>query len=467
LADLEFLFHPQSVAVVGASSSSERLKGGDFFLKSLKDYGFKGKLYPINPRASEIMGLKAYPSVRDVPGSVEYVISCIPASETPQLVKDCVAKGVKAIALFTSGFSEAGEEGSQLEQEIVNLARQGGVRIIGPNCMGIYCPNAGLSYDPGFSKEAGCVGLLSQSGGLSIELVFEGGLRGIHFSKVISYGNAADLNEADLLEYFSQDAETKIIAAYIEGIRQGQRFLKALTKAAEEKPVIMFKGGRTKAGTRAVASHTGALAGNEAIWDTLCRQAGVVRVYSLEEMADLIVTFLYLRPLRGRRVGIISIGGGAAVQLTDVCTSNSLMVPHFSPKTRRRLERFNPQAGTSLHNPVDTLFPFQYLSDLLETIRVIDASKEVDLLLIYMTLAYFLLRQKFEVAEEVIKATIKASNTFDMPIALVLRTGGTAENWKMAFELQQMCSNARLPVYPSNERAAYAIGKFIRYHEVR
>ncbi|MCX6000831.1 MAG: CoA-binding protein, partial [Chloroflexi bacterium] len=206
MPDLEFLFHPRSIAIVGAPSDPANVAGGSVFLDALLKFGFKGDIYPINPRASQIMGLKCYPDIAGVPAAVDHVICCVPASITPQLIRDCAAKGVRTISMYTAGFSEADGNGAEMERQLADLAHLGGIRLLGPNCMGIYCPSTGLSYQPGQSKEAGSVAFLCQSGGNSNVLSLLGADRGIRFSKVISYGNAADINESDLLEYFTQDA---------------------------------------------------------------------------------------------------------------------------------------------------------------------------------------------------------------------------------------------------------------------
>ena len=213
MSDLDHILHPRSIAVVGASSDPNN-PIGQLWLRCAIDFGFGGELYPVNPKASDIMGLKCYPSIRDIPGPVDYAISLIPRHLVPQLLEDCGAKGVRTVHLFTAGFSETcEEEGIRLEEEVIRIAQNSGVRIIGPNCMGIYCPESGLSFNPNFSKEGGGVGYISQSGGNARKLTESGGIRGLRFSKVISYGNASDLNEADFIEYLAHDPQTKVIAA--------------------------------------------------------------------------------------------------------------------------------------------------------------------------------------------------------------------------------------------------------------
>ena len=463
MSDLEFLFHPQSIAIVGTPSDPTNVQGAGVFLDALISFGYRGDIYPVNPRASEIMGLKTYPDLMSVPKSPDYVICCLPASLTPQLMKDCAARGVKAVSMYTAGFSEESDEGRNLEQELVSLARQGGVRLIGPNCMGIYCPSTGLSYNPGLSKEAGRVGFLCQSGGNSLALAFMADFRGVRFSKVISYGNAADLNEADFLEYLAQDAETEIIAAYVEGVKEGRRFTKTLTQAAKTKPVIMLKGGHTEAGAEAAASHTGALRSSKEIWDAFCKQAGVVQAYSLEEMLDIIETFLYLKPLKGRRVAILGWGGGASVMSADDCEGAGLSVPAFSSGLRQQLRRFIFGAGSNATNPVDSLI-LTNPSLLSQTIRMIGNSKEVDVLLVHMPLAEARSLYSPGMRKVTIETIVETGKSIDIPIAIAQLHGDTPESSGLFFDLQQRCLEAGFPLYSTTRRAAQAINKFIEYH---
>jgi acyl-CoA synthetase (NDP forming) len=354
MQDLEYIFEPKSVAVVGATTNPTTVTNVTF-LRQLLDFGYQGRIYPVNPHATEILGLKAYPSIRDIPEPVDYVVCAIAAPRTPKLMQECVAAKVKVVSMYTAGFSETGEEGARLERELVDIARKGGVRVLGPNCLGIHCPKAGLSLVGSISREGGHVGLLSQSGGNGQDMILGLAERRIYASKLVSFGNAADLNESDLLEYLGQDDDTRIIGIYIEGIKQPDRFARILRQVARAKPVIVLKGGKTPAGSGAVRLHTGALAGSSRVWDTLCHQAGILQVHDLKELIDTIQAFVYLNPPRGRRVGIIGIGGGANVLATDACETAGLTVPEFPPDVRAELRKFTPTAGTGLRNPVDTL----------------------------------------------------------------------------------------------------------------
>lgn len=347
------MFHPRSIAVVGASDHAFN-PATIMFLEPLKKYGYKGDIYPVNLSAAEVSNLKAYPTVLDIPGPVDHVICAIPASSTRQLLEDCIAKGVKVFHMYTSGFSEIGvDDMSKLQDDLVRIARKGGIRIMGPNCMGIYYPKLGISFCPTFPTEPGSVGIIAQSGSYSLLVTIGAASRGVRFSKVVSYGNASDIDECDLLEYLTDDLETDIIAGYIEGTKDGNRLRKVLTGAAAKKPVILIKKGGTEAGTRGASSHTGALAGDDAVWDALIKQTGAIRVQDLEEMIDLLVTFQFMKPPRGKNAVVLGIGGGPSVRAADDCERGGLHLPPIPEDMVDKLRDYAPTAGTMLRNPVD------------------------------------------------------------------------------------------------------------------
>jgi Acyl-CoA synthetase (NDP forming) len=468
VTNLEYIFHPSSIAVVGASPDPSSF-ATMVFLNPLIQFGYKGRIYPIHPKASEVSGLKAYPSILDIPGTVDHVICAIRAALTPQLMKECVSKKVKTIHLFTSGFSETGEEEKiRLEKEITEIAHQGGVRVIGPNGMGIYCPSSGISYDATFPEESGGVGFLSQSGGNSIEGVQLGAARGIHFSKVVSFGNASDLNEADFMEYFTHDPETKIIIGYIEGTKDGRRFVNALQEAARAKPIIIIKGGVTEAGTKAVASHTGALAGSTIVWSSLFKQLGIIQLYELEELIDMALLFQHLKPIQGRKVGLIGIGGGSSVLVTDSCEKEGIVIPPLPSEVRGKLREIIPEEvdpGTSVRNPVD-LSASGWNSDIflpsLETIADYDG---IDFILTYINVAFGLYRGTSAQLNMCVNAIIQAKKNFDKPMSMIIRHSGTPEAVNLAASIQKRCLREGIPVFPSFDRAARAMNRFIRYYE--
>ena len=261
--DLEQMLRPRSVAIVGASQDPQKF--GYKYLAALQHQGFAGRLYAVNPRAEPVLGCKGYQSLSEIPESVDYVISTVPSAAALQVVSESVEKGVRFLHFFTAQFGETGDDAKiGLERELLGLARKGGLRILGPNCMGVYHPDAGLAFWR-MPREPGGVGLISQSGGLAGELVRNLSLRGVRFSKVVSFGNALDIDEIELLEFLADDPDTTIIAAYLEGTRDGSALLGALQKAATRKPVLIQKCGRTEAGAQAVASHTASLAGSHAV----------------------------------------------------------------------------------------------------------------------------------------------------------------------------------------------------------
>ena len=465
--ELEYLFHPQGIAVVGVSQNPANL-GRQFFLPLIQ-LQYKGNLYPVGLEDSEIAGLKIYKSILDIPEPIDYVICCIPASATPQLVEDCVKKKVKVVQFFTSGFSETGEEeGKELEQKLVDIAHRGGVRLMGPNCLGIYCPSQGLSFlntTPSLAR-SGQVGFLSQSGGNSRELIEIGSVRGIYYSKGISFGNACDLNESDFLEYFTQDKETKIIGVYIEGVKDGRRFFRALRAAARIKPTIILKGGQTEAGSQAALSHTGSLAGNEIVWQAICQQTGAMLVNDLDEMMDLMLAFSYVKRPRGRRLGVVGFGGGRSVQSADDCERARLSVPSFPPEIRQKLREFTPEAGTSVRNPVDSS-PFVFWDPLLfsQTLEIVESYDGVDSLLVYLPMAFAFVDR----GEQLIRVQVEAIKDFKAksrkPLIVALLSGGIPHMLRLDFELQRILLDAGIPVYPSLGRAACALSRFVKYYE--
>jgi acyl-CoA synthetase (NDP forming) len=469
-ADLDGVFNPKSVAIVGISTTLARDNMAATYLKALVQCNFSGGIYPINPKGGEFRGFKVYPSVKDVPDSVDYVISCIPAPLVPQLIRDCAAKRVKAVQLFTSGFGEDGtEEGRRLESEICDIARQGGIRLVGPNCMGVYCPKSGLSFAPDYSTESGPVALICQSGGNAIYFIRHAAQRGVRFSKVISFGNAADVDENDLLEYLTSDAETKIIAGYIEGLKDGRRFSKVVRRAAAAKPVIMMKGGCTEAGARAVVSHTGALAGSARIWDGLLRQAGVIPVFTLEELGDILVTLLYLPVPHGRRLGVIDVGGGASVVATDTYVSAGLDLPPLPQKLRQQLRSSlsTGAAGLSVNNPVDLGGQYYNVSAAYSVMKALADYGGIDTLVFNLHLGINPPFPSFpkEFAIAILDNAIRARSETDKPMVVIIDQLTTVESCETVAACQQKCQEAGIPVYYSVHSAANALDRFMRYHE--
>ncbi len=486
---LEFLFHPRSVAVAGASASGGGMGSG--FLQSLIQMGFQGPVYPINPRYEEVAGLKCYASLRDVPTDVDYVISSVPAAIVPQLVEDCAVKNVRAIHFFTAGFSETGdEERTELEHSVIQRTRDLGIRVIGPNCMGLYVPDVGLGFmGGGFPKEKGDVALISQSGANASEFIGSGAARGLRFSKVVSYGNAADLCEADFFDYIADDPETSFVASYMEGVRDGRRFFQALKKAAAHKPVAILKGGRTEAGGRATRSHTASLAGPIAVFDALCRQCGAVRVEGMDELIDMIVAFKTVKALSGPRAALIVGGGGRSVLSADDVNAEGLEVPHLPEETQAQLREFTPIAGTSVRNPIDSAMGAS-ADQGTRTLRLVAEASNIDFVLYSgggwpgggmggqgwmgggprdpsATPAQAPAFDPEAAARRQIETLATVQRETGKPIIMVSNPPGNAAAFASAQALQQAATEAGIAIFPGMRRAALALVRLWRWQRLR
>jgi len=465
---LEFLFRPRSIALVGITTANPTHWTRTFF-NSLVEFGFSGPIYLVNPKGGKIQGHKVYPSLQDIPGTIDYAISLVPASSGPDLVKECAKKGVRAIHFCTAGFSELGDEtGQRLETELVKIASENGIRIIGPNCMGLYCPSSRMSFSPAFPREAGPVGFISQSGGNAIHLVRQAATRGIRFSKVISYGNACDLNESDFLEHLADDSDTKIIALYIEGIRDGRRFRRALEKARQEKAVILLKGGMSHGGARAAASHTASLSGNETAWDSLCKQTGAIRVYSLAEMVDVLVTLQFLPPPRGRKTLLIGGGGGASVLITDEFERQGFEVPQLPREIIDKIREFTPEAGNIFRNPVDYSQAIMYPDKLNRTVDIVARWEGADLLVMFVRTGQW--AQPSDAIGHpsiVLGGILSKAKPVSRPVAIVLEPSILPPESEGIYNAIQDCAAAQLPVYYSFASAANAINLVMSNNENR
>jgi len=461
---LQQLFHPASIALAGITVGNPE-HWTRTFLDSLLEFHFEGRLYLVNPRGGEIKGIKVYPSLSDIPQDVDYVISTVPAKAAPGLLEECTRRGVKAVHFCTAGFSETGEEeGVRLEAQLAELSQKTGIRVIGPNCMGMYCPESHISFNMGFPKESGPVGFISQSGGNTGALINQVMSRGVRFSKVISYGNACDMNESDFLEYLAGDPETKIISLYVEGVKDAPRFRQALCKAGKEKDIVLLKGGVTKGGARAAASHTGSLAGSEMIWRALCRHLGIIQVYSLEELADSLVTLSFLSVPNGRRTALIGAGGGSSVLITDEFERGGLEVPPLPQEMRNRISEFTPLAGNILRNPIDYSQSMMEPEKLLKTVRIVSQWEKIDFLIWFLDLAWIPLHAMDRI-HAILDGIIKESRAAVKPIAFVIRTDISPEQTKKVHLFVQKCVSANLPVYYSFASAAHAIDLVLRHRE--
>lgn len=467
--DLNYIFNPKSIAIVGSIS-----KGGDMeymFLKPLVDNGFSGKIFPVNRRESEVLGLRCYASILDIPDPIDYVIVGIPAIDMPDFIKECSQKDVKVCFIFSAGFSEAGtEEGIRLEHEIAKIAREGGVRIVGPNCMGIYSPSAGLHLCGGLPVQGGGhFSIICQSGGNAIYLSRVSKFRGAPVNKAISYGNACDIDESELLEYFADDSDTKVIGVYIEGIKDGNKFCKALKKAAYAKPTIVLKGGKTDFGAKTAASHTGVLAGSTDAWNAALKQSGAIQVDNLDELIDGALPFLYMSPPKGRKVGIIGLGGGISVLASDSIFNANLLMPRLSDEVKEKLQNLTPHAGYIFNNPIDTQTVLTRTDDFRKTIQILDEWNGFDILI--FQLAYDLMgfdhksSTEFNISGHIVKMMIESAKNFSKPTAIVLHYATLPEVYQTYCEERRLCLDSGIATFSSMDNAAKAISRYIEYYE--
>jgi len=465
---LEYLFHPQSIAVVGASGNPNAQGYG--FTTALIEYGYRGLIYPVNPKYENIAGLKAYPSLEEIPGPVDYVISCVPAPHVLRLLKDCARKGVKVVHLYTARFSETGRpEAVQLEREVLQLARTHGIRLIGPNCMGLYCPKEGIAFSDALPKQAGPVGLVSQSGQAVEEITRFAALRNVFFSKVISYGNAIDFNECDFLDYLTHDPETALILMYIEGLRDGRRFFHTVRRAAATKPVVILKGGRGESGARAAASHTASLAGSTQIWDLAMAQAGAISADSLEELVDLAVSFRFLPPVKGRRVGVAGGAGGASVLAADQCEKAGLAVIPLPPECREELKAKGITIWDWIGNPADMSIREAPGFDVGDMLEMMAKNDNFDVIIAILGEPHHERQRGMSVDDYL--GGYKLKQITDKPLLAVMGERGLGIhnyddwNWKIMYEARTRLLADDIPFYPTIGRAAMAARKLADYYQ--
>ena len=451
---LRRICNPESVALVGASDKEGSF--GRLFLEGLRDAGCR-RIYPVNPKREEILGITAYPSISAVPGEIDLAILLTPTGVVLDLVKECVAKQVKGAVVFASGFGELGPEGKQLELEIGRVGREGGTRVIGPNCIGLFNPRSGVITYPqvlmkGVPREPGSVGGFSQSGSFVDYLVWFLAEKGLRFSTVVSCGNECDLAAEDYLEYFGDDEQTETIVAYMEGVKDGRRFFEVAREVAREKPIVLWKGGMSEQGARAAASHTGKLAGSEAVWRAMFRQTGIIDVTSVAEVVDCAVAFHFLPLPRGRRVAVIGGQGGTGVATADNCYALGLELPSLSEATVARLREVLPPVGTSVGNPTDTgvaslLDPSLYQ----KAIEIVAADDGIDMILVIST-----------PVPECLGHVAAAARAIDKPLAVSVYALPESEP-----AIYADLAAEGVAAYPDPKRAAYVLARMAEYARFR
>jgi acyl-CoA synthetase (NDP forming) len=347
---LDFIFNPKSVAVVGASAQVN--KYGYIMIKMLTDGGYRGRIFPINPRGGEILGWKVYPSLVDIEDPIDVAICSLPPKSIKSVLLDCVKKRVGCLIVFTVGFGELSEEGAKLEQELVEIAREGGTRIIGPNCMGILSHSANLNLTAVAPPPAGELAFVAQSGNLAMGMFHEATIKKIGISKYISVGNQIDIQFHEYLSYLKDDPSTKVIMMYLEGVKDGAAFLEVAKETIKVKPIIIYKAGVTQAGARSAFSHTASLTGADEVYDGFFKQIGLIRLYNWDEMLDIANTLANSPIIDNKRIALIGGGGGHATTLADAVERHGLEVPVLSERAQARLGKILLERSV-VKNPID------------------------------------------------------------------------------------------------------------------
>jgi acetyl coenzyme A synthetase (ADP forming)-like protein len=445
---LDMFFNPKSVAVIGASATPGKL--GHDVLANLQTSGYRGDLYPVNPRGGEILGLTAYPSVLDIPGPVDMVVILVPAAFVAGVLEESGKKGVQGAVIITAGFKEAGPEGAEMERTLLEIAGRYGMRIIGPNCLGII--ETGVSMNASFAAatpERGSIAFMSQSGALCTAILDYAVAEGIGFSHFVSLGNKADVDEVALMQAWAEDDETNVVIGYIEGLRDGQEFIRVARETARKKPVIAVKSGRTASGSKAVSSHTGSLAGSDAAYDAAFAQAGVLRADSVQELFDYSTAFAYQPALKGNRIAIVTNAGGPGVMATDALERNGLVLATLQPETEQTLAGVLP-AAANIHNPVDVLGDAK-ADRYAQAIELVLQDGGVDGVMVIVT------PQTATDIAGTAEQFAAISKSYDKPVL------GCWMGKKDAQQGIDVLSAHHVPNYPFPERAVGAFGAMLRY----
>ena len=458
LENLEKMINPASIAVVGASAN-EKKNGGRLF-RYLVENQYPGKLYPINPGASEIKGYKAYANIREVPEDIDLACIIVEAKSVPKVMEDCVAKGVKAVIVYSSGFAEIGEEGKKLQEELLNLAEKGNIRVLGPNSIGIASPSKNIYTAFGAALESkvkplGNIGFISQSGAMGSALLSRAWEQGAGFSRWVSVGNEADLTTTDFIEILAEDELTKVITVFMEGIKDVKAFEKATSKALKaKKPVLVFKTGRSAVGKRAVQSHTGSIAGDDAVYSAAFQKLGALRISSLDEMIDVSRAFTVQKLPKGNRIGVLTASGGACSVIADLCSEKGLVVPELT-ESSDSIKELIPPFG-SAQNPVDVTAEVIAKPEMFKKVlQTIAADQDIDGVIVMLT------TNADPGAAVIAEAIMEVQREQDKPI-VVGRLGADA----IAPKAMALYEKGNFPVYSSPERVVSVMNYLVKYSEM-
>ncbi len=451
---LEKFFYPESVAIVGATPKEGKV-GKVLIENFIKRY--KGKIYPVNPKYEEIMGLKCYKSIKEIPDKIDLAVIAIPAPLVPSVLKESGEKGVKATIIISGGFRETGtEEGARLEDELIKISREYGIRVIGPNCIGIFDNWSGVDTfflpDEKMKRPPrGYISFISQSGAFASALLDWMAYRGIGVARAISYGNKIDVDDIDLLEYLGRDDKTKVIIMYLEGLKtgRGRIFVEKAREVAKKKPIVIYKAGKTERGGLAAASHTAALAGNYKLYEAAIKQAGMIEAMSFDEIMDLSKVLLTQPLMKGRRVYVVTDAGGVGVMLTDALASEGFILPRTPDDLKRELRKELPP-HCIVENPIDLTGDTDDERYIVVLEKLLPR-EDIDAVVVVA------LPQVPGIRGGIADYLIKVREKYNKPLLSIVIGGPEAEKFKNNLE------DNGIPVFESPERAARALGALYRY----
>ena len=461
IKDLKYFLSPRSIAIIGASENFASISGKP--LHFLIEHGYKGNIFPVNPKYDNLGGLKCYKSILDVPEPVDLALLAVNYNLVLPVLKQCVEKKVKFATIFASGFAESGEEGKLMQKQIAELAKESGMRVCGPNCQGSVslkdCAIGGFSASLGVKPlKVGPIGYVTQSGALGYSIFSLAQEAGVGFSYVASTGNEVDLHTLDFMEFILEDADTKMLISYLEGIKDGKQFARLADRALElGKPIVALKVGRSEVGQKAASSHTASLTGSDAVCDAFFRQKGIIRAHDIEDMIDIAALMQQIPALpQGKGIGLITTSGGGGILMADEASDLKLDIPELDPKTRDTIMEVIPSYGSAL-NPVDvTAQVINKADDFMKVLQVIVAYPQIDALVLVIT--QITGEQGRQMAEDI----VKISKQTQKPITVAWTTGDSlvADNLKIL-------SEGGIQYYKSPVRAVRAMGALMKYSVFR
>ena len=464
LENLHRALHPRAIAVVGARQVDDYS-----WLRNMST--FAGPVYSVNIDENEIPGIEAlgipnYKRLTDIPGPVDFVVVAVPRRASPLVIQDAIDKGVAGAAMFTSGFAETAEdEGRELQATITAMARASDIALVGPNCMGLYHPKVGIrNHLEQPAGEAGNVGFISQSGTHAINFSLYGASQGLKVSKAISFGNGVVLDSPDLLEYLLQDDETTLVGMYIEGSRDDQRLFDVIKRLAPRKPLLIWRGGQTAAGSRATAAHTGSPRQDGALWSSLCRQSGALEINSLEEMVDTMKALQHLKPSGGQRLALVTLTGGPSVVSTDAFAKQGLEIPALSEASYDKFRAFFNIVGGSYRNPVD-MGMNQTPEHFTDIMRILLEDPNIDAVVNDLPLTF--LRRRMErrpgYKEQLFNTLSELREHYGKPLLAVV---GASPFEKDEVDFRRALLEIGIPAFHNFERAACAYRQVSTYHRL-